>query len=150
MESGKCQDCNSLNESKLGIKALASFYLFLVFLYFLPLAIFSTRMVFLGKTLPVFESFLVNLASLCFMFFLYLLIKRLSRLGFLLALALHSFFFTNNLFLVYGKTAILAIEGLLPGNYRFKLLSVLAAIAINFWIIFYLVFNKRCFVDKPK
>ncbi|MBU2250990.1 MAG: hypothetical protein KKH25_01890 [Candidatus Omnitrophica bacterium] len=52
--------------------------------------------------------------------------------------------------MVYGKTAILAIEGLLPGNYRFKLLSVLAAIAINFWIIFYLVFNKRCFVDKPK
>ncbi len=137
-----------MEEKYLGIKTLSRFYLFLTFFYFLPLAVFSTRIVFLGKTLSVLDGFLVNAASLLFTFLLYLLIKHARLLGFWLALIFHSLFFLNSLFIVYDKGAIFTIEGFLPGNYPYRLFAVLAGVGVNLWVILYLIFHKRCFANK--
>lgn len=128
---------------KLGIRVLLSFYLFLIAFYILPLFIFSTQLVLLGKRMPSFLSILFHILFIAFLFFLYLSIKRLKKIGLWLAFLFHTLFLINSLLMFFNKTAILNIQGQKQGIYLFKEPVIIMSTIINAIVLCYLAYHKK-------
>lgn len=137
-----------MRSNKLGIKALSYFYLCLVFFYVLPLFIFSTQLLIFGQIANPFLTKIIHVVSIVFFYFLYMLVRRLKKTGLLMAVALHTIFFVNSIFILSAKTPILEIKGRNAGVSVYEGHFLLASIIINILIIIYLLCQRRYFVDN--
>ncbi len=127
----------------LGIQLLSYFYLSLILLYILPLFVFSTRIVVLGRIANEAGTALVNSSSLIFLFFLYLSVKNQRKTGLFLAILFHGLFLVNNLLMLFQQPPILEIEGLKPGDYTLETFTIIATALLNTLIIMHLYLKRQ-------
>ncbi|UCC94682.1 MAG: hypothetical protein JSW40_07685 [Candidatus Omnitrophota bacterium] len=133
------------------MKILAAFYLFLILLYALPLFIFSTRLVVLGKYIWGFLAVMTYAFFLVFFFCLFRAIRSPNTEGFLMLQTFHIFFLLNSLLLVFDHTPIFAIEGAQPVMIgRLKRTIVIMSALINSIILFYVFYKRSYFIDNER
>jgi len=141
-----------LIDSKLRIAILSKFYLILIFLHILALALFSTRMVIFGKITTPSITVKLNLLFILFLYLLSSTIKNREKIGFNLAILFHVFFILNNTLIFCKKTPFLSIEGLSSGYYVFEAPVILASIFTNILILLYLIlcYPRKTSFFKPQ
>ena len=141
---------NSLEHRMLGISIVLKFYICLILLYALPLFVYSTKLLFFGIKLPQLMSNLIHVGLVLFLYFLYVAIKRRRQASFFFALAFHSAFFLNGLFMLLGKPAFLIVENSYEGSLVLHPLAVWTSMVINMWIIYCITVAKyrSYFVDN--
>jgi len=136
---------NTLQIKELGIKAISQFYLFVILLYILPFAIFTTRLEIFGEAMDFWLTLTINTILISFILLLHFTINNLSRTGFYLSIPFHTLFILNSMLMIFDQSPILKIAGLNEGVYILRIPLILASILINATIIFYLVYKRRLF-----
>ena len=132
----------------LGVSILARFYVFLIFLYVLPLFVFATRLNICGMILSTTITFVINVLFMGFLWFLYTQIKNLKRVGFWAALVFHTFFIGNSIFMVMERPPLLMIEGAKPVTSAWLKPILFASIIVNLGIVAYLLYRKQLFFRR--
>lgn len=129
-----------LKHNRLLIEIILKLYICLIFLYLLPLFIFSTKLVILGVTVSQPFTAITYIFLISLLFFLYFSIKKEKISGLIAAIIFHSFFILNTTLIFMGKPPIINIEGLKPvSDPGFKTPIIMINLAINLSIIFYLL-----------
>ncbi|UCG34867.1 MAG: hypothetical protein JSW17_05080 [Candidatus Omnitrophota bacterium] len=134
----------------LGIRILAKFYIFLIFLHILPLFVFATQLNICGKVLSATNTFIINILFIGLLWFLYVEIKNIKRAGFWVALVFHSLFTVNSTFVTIGLQPILMIEGVRPVTSIWLRPISFASIIINLGVIAYLLRRKQLFFYRKR
>ena len=134
-----------MKDKKLGIKALAYFYLCLAFFYTFPIFIFSTQVVIAGWIAGPFLAKAIHACFIGLFFFLYLSMRRAKKTGLRPAIGLHALFFINNILMAFSQVPVLEIKGVKLGSYIQDGPIILLSAAINFLVIAYLLRQKKLF-----
>ena len=137
-----------MNKKDLGIVIISRFYIVLIFLYVLPLFLFTTQLNILGRTFSSTTAFIGNMCFIAILWFLYRKIKNTKKIGFWTALIFHTFFIVNSVLMVMESQPLLMIEGIkaaTPEGVK-PILSV--SIILNLIIISYLIYRKKLFFHK--